>query len=124
MFTHFGIYNEIHTAKPATLSVKEPLSTNKNDKLGSAERFYPRWNSGIAVLGSGTVGGNEKEYDYILQLSNGEDSQTNPYEEDSNTFKAINGRFRYSLQEDLRVGFSFFNDSINIYNAANVLSGS
>lgn len=34
MFTPFGIYNEIHTAKPAFLTVKEPLSTNKNHKFG------------------------------------------------------------------------------------------
>jgi hypothetical protein len=30
MFTHFGIYNEIHTAKPTFYEVKEPTSTNKN----------------------------------------------------------------------------------------------
>ena len=43
MFTPFGIYNEIHTAKPAYLSVKEPLSTNKPDKFGMPQRMYPRW---------------------------------------------------------------------------------
>ena len=35
MFVHFGIYNEIHTAKPAFLTVKEPLSTNKNLRIQS-----------------------------------------------------------------------------------------
>jgi hypothetical protein len=50
MFTAYGIYNEIHTAKPVFLTVKEPLSTNKNDKFGSELRFYPRWQTGLAVL--------------------------------------------------------------------------
>ena len=51
MFTGFGIYNEIHTAKPAFLTVKEPQATNKNNKFGSVLRFYPRWGAGLAVVG-------------------------------------------------------------------------
>ncbi len=80
MFTNFGIYNEIHTAKPATLSVKEPQSTNKNDKLGSAIRFYPRWLNGLAVIGHYQLP--TSSWDYVLQLSNGESEDVNPYEED------------------------------------------
>ena len=29
MFTPFGIYNEIHTAKPSIIILKEPNPTNK-----------------------------------------------------------------------------------------------
>lgn len=72
MFVHFGIYNEIHTAKPATLTVKEPQSTNKNHKFSSELRFYPRWLTGIAITGRRTIGG--VDVDYIAQLANGEQS--------------------------------------------------
>lgn len=112
MFTHFGIYNEIHTAKPANLTVKEPLSTNKNNKFGSEIRFYPRWLSGVALQGNGDFG--DVEFDYDLQLSNGEteDDDANPYEEDDNTSKAVNGRIRLNPTMDMRVGFSFYRDSM------------
>ncbi len=108
MFTNFGIYNEIHTAKPATLTVKEPQSTNKNNKLGSEIRFYPRWLTGLAVVG------NYHSWNYALQVSNGEteDEGSNPYEEDDNSHKAVNGRIRYNPIDALRLGFSFYRDSM------------
>ena len=70
MFTPFSIYNEIHTAKPLFLSVKEPVSTNKIEKMGSTIRFYPRWGAGLTVLGNGQLAG--KDWDYVVQVSNGE----------------------------------------------------
>jgi hypothetical protein len=121
MFTHFGIYNEIHTAKPATLTVKEPLSTNKNNKLGSEFRFYPRWNTGLALLGEGELA--EKEIDYILQISNGDDDELNPYEEDANTSKALNGRLRLQYNDDLNLGASFYHDSQNHYDGNGDVDG-
>src|SRR6185503_9424416 len=51
----FSLYNEIHTAKPLFLSVKEPVSTNKIEKMGSTIRFYPRWGAGLAVLERGAA---------------------------------------------------------------------
>lgn len=111
MFTHFGIYNEIHTAKPAFLTVKEPLSTNKNEKFGSDIRFYPRWATGIAALGNVAVG--ESDLDYIVQITNGEQELqdlTNPFEEDDNTGKAISGRVRFSPSRSLQIGASFHTD--------------
>ena len=113
MFTHFGIYNEIHTAKPATLTVKEPLTTNKNNKLGSDIRFYPRWGTGLAVTGNGDWG--ERDFDYIVQLTNGEDEDgdINPYEEDENTHKAITARMRMNITDDLRVGASTYLDRLD-----------
>ncbi|MBV1882119.1 MAG: hypothetical protein KUG82_10815 [Pseudomonadales bacterium] len=118
MFTNFGIYNEIHTAKPATLTVKEPQSTNKNNKLGSEIRFYPRWLMGVAVVGTyqlSKMGG-----DYVLQLSNGEseDEDINPFEEDDNTHKAFNGRFRLRYTDAIQLGFSFFLDSMEDPNSS------
>ncbi|MBL4868116.1 MAG: hypothetical protein JKY67_17260 [Pseudomonadales bacterium] len=112
MFTNFGIYNEIHTAKPATLTVKEPLSTNKNNKLGSEIRFYPRWLMGIALVGTYQV--SQIHGDYVIQLSNGEteDEDVNPFEEDDNTHKAINGRIRIGYTDTVQFGFSFYMDSM------------
>ena len=106
MFTSFGIYNEIHTAKPAFLAVKEPLSTNKNHKLGSQHRFYPRWIAGIAVLGNGRV--KYLRFDYIFQMSNGTQEETNEFEEDNNIEKAFTGRIRLKPKDGLMIGFSSY----------------
>ncbi|MBL4827864.1 MAG: hypothetical protein JKY66_09180 [Spongiibacteraceae bacterium] len=114
-FTNFGIYNEIHTAKPATLTVKEPLSTNKNNKLGSEYRFYPRWNNGISAVGNTDV--KLGELDYVVQILNGDaddDDGSNPFEEDSNTHKAFNARVRISTESDIRYGLSYYIDSIDV----------
>ncbi len=111
MFTHFGIYNEIHTAKPATLTVKEPLSTNKNNKLGSTIRFYPRWLNGVALVGATT---GKRPFSYIIQVSNGDtlDEESNPYEEDNNSSKAINGRLLYQPLDGLQLGASYYMDTM------------
>lgn len=110
VFVPFGIYNEIHTAKPAFLTVKEPLSTNKNHKFGSDMRFYPRWATGLSLMGNYNLG--NMDGDYILLLSNGEQENTNPFEEDDNKEKSIAGRFRINPIEELQVGFSFYNDKL------------
>lgn len=52
MFTPFGLFNEIHTAKPAFLSVKETASTNKAERIiYGAYRFFPRWGTGVGIHG-------------------------------------------------------------------------
>ena len=120
-FTSFAIYNEIHTAKPAVITVKEPLATNKNNKMGSEYRFYPRWNTGISATGNGFT--DNFEFDYIIQLSNGEDDEGNPFDEDSNSNKALNGRFRINPTDELRLGFSFFTDTMNHYDSGGEKDG-
>lgn len=112
MFTPFGIYNEIHTAKPTYLSVKEPFATNKNDKFGSAMRFYPRWGTGVALLGNGhlPVG---IAWDYVVMATNGDQTQTNPYEEDNNKQKAVQGRVRLVLHDQLELGASGYRDELS-----------
>jgi len=110
MFIPFGIYNEIHTAKPAFLSVKEPASTNKAERIvDDAFRFYPRWGAGIAVHGDGLIG--DRGFSYDIFLSNGDQSETNPFEEDNNGAKAVTGRFRFEPTEALEVGTSFYHDT-------------
>ncbi len=115
MFTPFGIYNEIHTAKPAFLTVKEPFSTNKTDKFGTEARLYPRWTAGLAVLGNGSspIG----DWDYVLGVGNGENESgsANPFEEDDNKQKAFMGRFHLSPLERLQLGASFYADQLTEY---------
>jgi hypothetical protein len=109
MFVPFGIYNEIHTAKPAFLSVKEPASTNKAERIvEDAFRFYPRWGAGIALHGDGLI--QDRGFSYDLFLSNGDQSETNPFEEDNNGAKAVTGRFRVEPTDALEVGTSLYFD--------------
>lgn len=110
MFVPFGIYNEIHTAKPAFLTVKEPLSTNKNNKFGSDMRFYPRWAAGVAALGNFQV--SKINADYILLVSNGDQENTNPFEEDDNKQKSITGRLRFTPVNNLTLGVSIYSDQL------------
>jgi hypothetical protein len=121
MFVPFGIYNEIHTAKPLFLSVKEPVSTNKIEKMGSSVRFYPRWGSGLAAIGSGQVSG--KDWDYVIQLANGDQrvavatdaEYPNPFDEDNNTSKSAAARIRFHPWRDVTLGASVYRDVMNEY---------
>ena len=110
MFLPFGIYNEIHTAKPAFLAVKEPLSTNKPDKFGADERFYPRWATGISVLGNFSL--STINFEYNIQVSNGDQENTNPFEEDDNIQKAIAARLLMQPVPGLKMGFSTYSDRL------------
>jgi hypothetical protein len=116
VFVPFGIYNEIHTAKPAQLTVKEPLSTNKNHKFGSDARFYPRWAVGVAAMGQTQIG--SSPVDYVLLMSNGESEELNPFDEDDNTAKAYTGRVRLHPSPGLSFGASFHYDRLTEFDAA------
>ncbi|MEO9964987.1 MAG: hypothetical protein ABJF11_04315 [Reichenbachiella sp.] len=110
MFVPFGIYNEIHTAKPAFLAVKEPLSTNKPQKFGADARFYPRWATGVSILGNFAI--KSVDFEYHVQLSNGEQENTNPFEEDDNEEKAVAARLLVMPSQGLKVGVSTYSDKI------------
>jgi hypothetical protein len=111
MFTPFGIFNEIHTAKPAFLAVKESPATNKPERIvDGAYRFFPRWGTGIGLQGEGMI--RNRSFDYDLFISNGEQDNTNPFEEDDNIAKAFAARFRVEPTQNLRVGASFYYDHI------------
>lgn len=109
MFTPFGVFNEIHTAKPAFLAVKEAPSLNKNSRVvGGGFLFYPRWGAGIAAHGDGVVGGKDVTYDVLL--ANGDQEKVNPFEEDENSSKSLTARLRVDVTDNLRVGYSFYHD--------------
>jgi hypothetical protein len=130
MFTPFSIYNEIHTAKPLFLSVKEPVSTNKIEKMGSTIRFYPRWGAGLTVLGNGQLSG--KDWDYVVQVSNGEqrsaaavdDEYPNPFDSDNDRHKALAARVRFHPTRELVVGVSAYDDHLPEYDGTNAFTGS
>ncbi len=107
MFTPFGVFNEIHTAKPAYLSVKEAASTNKPERIVDSERFFPRWGVGVAATGDLFIG--DVRVDYHLMVSNGEQEDTNPYEEDNNLAKAVTARTRVESGPAI-VGVSLYAD--------------
>jgi len=127
MFTPFGIYNEIHTAKPAFLTVKEPFSTNRTNKWGTPVRLYPRWLVGVSALGNGSspIG----EWDYAVTVSNGEqyvydgefDITGNPFEEDNNKEKAVTARVRLATVANLEVGLSGYVDTVTVDGFAGTL---
>jgi hypothetical protein len=109
MFTPFGIFNEIHTAKPAFLTVKEPASTNKTERIvDQGFRYFPRWGAGVAVHGDGLLADHNFSYDVFL--ANGDQSETNPFEEDNNSSKAVTARFRFEPSEAIEIGNSFYYD--------------
>ena len=109
MLTPFGIFNEVHTAKVAFLTVKEAASLNKTDRIvEDARRFYPRWGAGLQLHGDGVIG--ERDFSYDFQIANGEQENTNPYEEDDNTPKSVAARFRFEPSPSFRVGYSFYYD--------------
>jgi hypothetical protein len=121
MFTPFGIYNEIHTAKPAFLSVKEPFSTDKTDKFGAGRRLFPRWGTGLALLGNGPspLG----DWDYVVSVTNGYQETTNPYEEDDNKPKALTGRARLLVASQLELGASAYWDRLTELDGAGEPTG-
>lgn len=109
MLTPFGIFNEVHTAKVAFLTVKEAASLNKTDRIvEGARRFYPRWGAGVQLHGDGVIG--QRDFSYDLQFANGEQENTNPYEEDDNTPKSVAARIRFEPSPSLSVGYSFYFD--------------
>jgi len=120
MLTPFGVFNEIHTAKIAFLSVQEPLSLNKPDRIvKSAFRFYPRYGSGLSFLGDGMIG--SKRWEYVVFIANGDqivskDDPNNPYELDDNNSKSVTARIRLEPTESFRVGGSYYRDSYSAKN--------
>lgn len=123
MFIPFGIYNEIHTAKPAFLIMKEPNPTNKMyfiEKGAEGINYFPRWGSGVAVLGDSEFKG--VPFDYIFQVTNGDldyyvgsVTDLNEYDKDDNQYKAVTFRTRADLTDDLQVGFSLYSDVLTAY---------
>ena len=113
MLIPFGIYNEIHTAKPAIFLYREPWSIAKPDKLGFPRRFFARAGTGVEALGNASLG--SMEADYSLLVSNGESNKTanNQFENDDNSNKSVTARVRVKPVQPLTLGASFYNDQLD-----------
>ena len=121
MFTPHGIFNEIHTAKPAFLSVKEPASTNKPERIvENAFRYFPRWGTGVAIRGDGVIA--DRDFSYDVFISNGAQEETNPFEEDNNLAKAVTLRFRFEPTESFSIGNSFYHDKVEADGVEKIVS--
>lgn len=108
----FGAHNESNSIKAQFLSVKIPDSTNKPDKLTSnGFRFFPRRQVGLALLG--TVSAGERALKYHATLTNGEQEETNPFEEDNNSQKALTLSAVYETKPGLTVGLSSYLDTLS-----------
>ena len=111
MLLPFGIYNEIHTAKPAIFMYKEPFAIYKADKLGGVRRFQPRSGSGLEALGTGSLAGIDG--DYALLMVNGETTgKKDPFEEDDNSAKSLTGRVRLHPTSWIMIGTSYYHDQL------------
>lgn len=109
--TPFGLYNEYNSLKTAFLPVKLPLATNKPGSLTSAGfRFFPRRQVGLAVLGS--LASKTGSFDYDVVLSNGDQEEGNPFEEDDNSQKALTLRGVYHPSTGPNLGLSAYLDTL------------
>jgi len=116
----FGIYNQIHTSKPAFLSVKESYATNKPSKIlgsGNVNRFFPRWGTGLGASGHYDLV-NDLNFDYDFLFTNGANATANEFEEDDNKSKALTTRFKFNLGTEYEIGLSTYNDA-NLVNDLN-----
>ncbi len=110
--TPFGYYNEIHDSTPAFISVFIPRTIYRVDERGGKPMF-PKWNTGINVLG--TVAMKATELDYVLYVGNGENATgtgspaTNEAEADDNKNKAYGARVNLQPNDHTQFGLSYFN---------------
>lgn len=111
--TPYGTHNELNSFKSGFLSVKLPAATNKpGDLVGQGFRFFPRRQVGLAMLGSLPVGDGTGSLDYDLVVGNGDQEDTNPYEEDNNSQKSLTGRLLWRPSLGLTVGTSGYLDTL------------
>ena len=104
--TPFGIYNEIHDATPTYASVRTPWGIYRADKVGGFV-MIPKFSTGISMLGKYYTDG-DLNLNYVVYISNGENTDSNEAEADDNSNKAIGGRLMISPIPGLTVGGSYF----------------
>jgi len=109
--TPFGIFNEIRDTAPAFLTFEVPQNLILPATRGGFS-FFPEHNKGVGILGNffgSERGSSDWEANYDLYIGNGENlDNVNPAQFDDNADKSIGGRFNFSPQEPIFLGFSFF----------------
>lgn len=120
--TPFGYFNEIHTAKPATLSVKEASATNKTSRIvRNGKRFNARWITGIGAKGNVFFGSSKMDYDVIygnggdmdqdFDASGVVDADDNPHDKNQNKTHAVVARTRFYPLDGMTLGLSHYSDA-------------
>ncbi|MFQ5568173.1 MAG: porin [Rhodothermales bacterium] len=107
--TPYGIYNLLHDATPTFLSTFLPTSIygKHRNPLGGKQRFYPKFASGVQVVG--TYFYEDWKLDYSAYVANGRGRD--PYKADDNHNKALGGRVIVGFPgESLEVGTSYFTE--------------
>ena len=105
----FGLYNLKHDAGPTFLSVflPNPVYGKHKNTVGSSQRLYAKFGTGVQVLGS--LSANKWESEYYLYLSNGRGPD--PGKEDNNPNKGLGGRLVVRPPvEGLSIGTSYYTD--------------
>ena len=106
VLTPFGHYNEVHDATPAFLSVFIPITIYRENERGGTAMF-PKWTTGVNVLGAGEVGG--AVMDYIFYVGNGENVvSVNESEHDNNRNKAYGGRVTCQTGKATSLAVSYY----------------
>ncbi|MBI4665913.1 MAG: hypothetical protein HY751_05810 [Nitrospinae bacterium] len=101
--TPYGIYNEIHDATPAFISVSVPEMIYKSERRGGFA-MMPKWITGLYALGETPVGKRQNNFDYVFYVGNGESVGVNEAQHDANPNKAVGGRLQYSMDDDKFMG--------------------
>ncbi len=105
----YGIYNEIHDATPAFLSTFLPQTVygKEQNLLGESQFLYPKYATGILVMGTFFPGRWYWQYKFYISNGRGE----SPSESDDNPNKGVGGRIAVGIPDlNLDVGSSFFRD--------------
>lgn len=101
MLTPYGLYNEIHDATPAYISVYIPETMYRARERGGFA-FMPKWTTGLAANGELSEYFHQMGLDYIVYVGNGESRiTTNENAEDDNPNKAIGGRVQFTGHNDV-----------------------
>lgn len=107
--TPYGIYNELHDATPAFLSVDISESIYKSNMQGGFAMF-PKWSTGLAVVGQLPLLSGLELIEYTLYIGNGESLLgTNDSQYDDNLNKGVGGRINF-VGDD-----SIFEAGVSIY---------
>ena len=115
--TPFGVFNEIHGAKNLFLARDEPRATLKPQKIAkNGYRYAPKWLAGAEATGELSFG--KQSIEYIVAAGNGDQTETNPYEQDNNSKKATTARIQYSPNDNLLFGVSTYHDYLTVAGAS------
>lgn len=109
MLTPYGLYNEIHDASPAFLSVFIPETMYMATERGGFP-MMPKWITGMGLRGEAAIMPGHHDIDYTVYIGNGENlASTNESAYDDNANKAVGGRIQFTTHEEtLQAGLSGF----------------